>query len=376
MLFQYLSSAVLLSVASAQSLTQVLSGNNQTSQLAGLVGGFPNLVTQLGSARNITLLAPSNNALGTLLNSTAGKALAANSGAVQALLQYHVLNGTYRADAVTNTSAFIPTALTNTTYANVTGGQRIEALRAGTNVTFFSGLLANTSVVQADVPFDGGVIHVIDKVLTLPASINDTLIAARLSSLAGALNATNLLGTVSGLQDVTIFAPNNAAFRAIGSALANASVETLTSILTYHVIDGTTPLYSSSLTNGTSVATVNGASLTVTFGANNTVFVNGAKVVTPNVLVAGGVVHVIDAVLNPSATAGPTPSATAGTGAFSGASSATNEPFTSGVAVPTTTVGGGAGAASSTSSRANAPMMTGAVGAAALFGAAAFAANM
>jgi hypothetical protein len=53
------------------------------------------------------------------------------------------------ADAVTNKSAFIPTALTNPAFTNVTGGQRLEAVLVNNNVTFFSGLLANSTVVQA-----------------------------------------------------------------------------------------------------------------------------------------------------------------------------------------------------------------------------------
>ena len=39
---------------------------------------------------------------------------------------------------------------------------------------------------------------------------------------------------------------------------------------------------------------MNGESLTITL-SNGTVFVNSAKVVTPDVLVSNGVVHVIDA---------------------------------------------------------------------------------
>lgn len=143
-----------------------------------------------------------------------------------------------------------------------------------------------------NVNFTGGVIHVIDHVLTLPQNVSTTLVNAGLSSLYGALNATGLLGTVNGLGNVTIFAHANAAFQRIGSALANASKTDLQAILTYHVHVGAEPLYSSSLTNG-SISTLNGASLNIQTGAGG-VFVNGAKVVTPNVLIAGGVVHVID----------------------------------------------------------------------------------
>jgi uncharacterized surface protein with fasciclin (FAS1) repeats len=50
--------------------------------------------------------------------------------------------------------------------------------------------------------------------------------------------------------------------------------------------------YSPLLTN-TTLKTVGGGNVTITV-ENGTVFVNSAKVVTPNVLVANGVVHVID----------------------------------------------------------------------------------
>jgi len=76
----------------------------------------------------------------------------------------------------------------------------------------------------------------------------------------------------------------------------------------------------------------------------------------------------------------PVASATSQSAAFSGASSATDIPFTSGVATPTSMIAGGAGAAqssaaagggakSSSKSAAAMPMRTGAIGAAALFAA-------
>jgi hypothetical protein len=44
---------------------------------------------------------------------------------------------------------------------------------------------------------------------------------------------------------------------------------------------------------------VGGENVTITV-ENGTVFVNSAKVITPNVLVANGVVHVIDGYVSPS----------------------------------------------------------------------------
>lgn len=217
----------------------------------------------------------------------------------------------------------------------------------------------------------------IDSFLTLPASVSNTAIAANLTSVAGALTQADLVDTVDTLSDVTIFAPSNDAFQAIGSALGNVSTEDLTSILTYHVVNGTVG-YSSSLTN-TTLQTVNGASVTITVN-NGTVFVNSARVLIPDVLVANGVVHVIENVLNPAnATATPDPAMSTQVPAFSGASSASNVPFTSGVATPTAPVASGGPTGTGTSSvsaGAAMPMKTGAVGAAALFGGAALVYNM
>ncbi|KAI9870279.1 MAG: hypothetical protein M1823_008794, partial [Watsoniomyces obsoletus] len=148
-----------------------------------------------------------------------------------------------------------------------------------------------------------------------------------------ALTAAELVETVDTLSDVTVFVPNNAAFQAIGSALPNLTIEQVTSILTYHVVQGTVG-YSALLSN-TSLPTVEGTSVTISI-IGDAVFVNSARVVLPDVLVANGVVHVIDAVLNPqNATATADPSASTAAPVFPGASSASDVPFTSGVPTPT-----------------------------------------
>jgi uncharacterized surface protein with fasciclin (FAS1) repeats len=181
----------------------------------------------------------------------------------------------------------VPSILNNTQYANVSGGQRVGVERNGNNVTLFSGLLQNSSVVTPNINFTGGTIHIINNLLTLPVSAAETLTTAGLSSLAGALTNASLVDTVNGLQNVTIFAPNNGAFQNISSALAGLSAENLTRILQYHVVQSQEPLYSSVLTNGTMVPTLEGTNVTVTID-NNEVFVNNARVVIPNVLIAGG----------------------------------------------------------------------------------------
>lgn len=222
---------------------------------------------------------------------------------------------------------------------------------------------------------------------------------AGLSAFLGAVNATNLTEAVSTTPDLTIFAPNNAAFQNISSALANLTTEEAAAILQYHVINGTVA-YSSTLANGT-VPTLGGSNVTITI-IDGEVFVNRARVITADILLANGVLHVLDSVLssNASEPADGTESDDEPTNAYPGASSGSDVPFTSGVPSPTSTnealitttiaVAGGyptnsgevgenpAGnpEASSESSEDAAAMPTGAIGAAALFGGAAILANM
>lgn len=228
--------------------------------------------------------------------------------------------------------------------------------------------------------------HIIDSVLTIPQSVSDTALLAGLTGLAGALVATDLVETIDTTPDVTIFAPTNSAFEQIGSALGELTPEQATAILGYHVINGSVA-YSSLLENGSSVESSTGQPLNITI-IDGEVFVNSARVVAADVLVANGVVHLIDGVLNPNSTALPNPDEDESVPVYEGASMGdvpytTAVTATSTVAVATTdAVADGytpapsgalssasqsnAEAASETSS-AGAARITGAIGAAALF---------
>lgn len=151
MQFKHLSFAALAATASAQStmnLTAALGSNPDLSSLTAMIASNPQLLAMLSNATNITILAPSNMAFSKMSNTSMG-GMTNNTNLVQALLSYHVLNGTHSSSSIGNMTSFIPTMLTNPMYANVTGGQRVEALMTGKNVTFFSGLQANSSVTQA-----------------------------------------------------------------------------------------------------------------------------------------------------------------------------------------------------------------------------------
>jgi uncharacterized surface protein with fasciclin (FAS1) repeats len=382
MLFKGLALTALAGAVLAQEATPdlvtLLSNQTELSNLTSYLQLFPDFTGQLGGLQNITLLAPNNDAFATLLNSSAGAALVnGDQDLITALFSYHVINGTY---ANLSEAHFVPTLLQPPQFTNVTGGQVIGVYEDDDVITFASGLLTIANVTGEPLNFTGGVVHIIDNVLLIPQNVTETATQLNLTAAAGAIANASLDEDVDYLEDVTIFVPNNEAFAAIGSALPNLTTEELTAILTYHVVNGTVS-YSDLLENGTQLTTLQGNNVTVTVEDDDDVFINGAKVLIPDVLVANGVIHVIDNVLNPenSTATAPEDGAESGTPAFEGASSASDIPFTSGARQPTSTIATEdapqATAASSSSSGLAAPMQTGAMGAAALFGGAAIVLN-
>lgn len=196
MQLKHLTSLVLAGLASGQSLTEVISQTPDLSTLGSLLTAYPAVASTLANATNITVLAPSNAAFSAFLTASVNASIQADAGLVPAVLSYHVLTGAIRSTEITATPAFPKTLLTNATYTNVTGGQVVKAQSANGGVVFTSGLLAESHVTTADVTFTGGVVHIIDSVLTVPVNDSATALAANLTSLAGALTQANLVSTV------------------------------------------------------------------------------------------------------------------------------------------------------------------------------------
>jgi uncharacterized surface protein with fasciclin (FAS1) repeats len=316
-------------------IAQLIASQPDLSQLAFLLTQVPDLASSLASSTNITILAPTNEALDAV-NRTLSTL---NLKSIRSIISYHVLNGTYYSSNLTNIPTFVPT-LFNSTFTNgadrpltnVTTGQHVglvvdqgnSSSSDGTGeVVVISGDLQTSRVVEANITASnssGIVIHKIDTVLTLPDPISETALDLGLLAAVGALQTGELVETVNNTPNITAFIPTNEAFEAVGSLFANTSLETLRDVLRYHVIPDAV-LFSPNISNS-SVSTLQGNNLNLTV-INSTVYANSAKVVIPNVIVANGVIHVIDGVLNPNGTSSPeglNPSSS-GAPAFSGASS-------------------------------------------------------
>lgn len=123
-----------------------------------------------------------------------------------------------------------------------------------------------------------------------------------LSLLKTAVVRAGLVETLSGNGTFTVFAPTNEAFAAAGlgteAAINAVPVETLKSILLYHVLSQKYP--AASIPNGTTELTTASSVKTYVTKKSAGVYVNGsAMVTTADINASNGVVHVINKVLMP-----------------------------------------------------------------------------
>ena len=118
-----------------------------------------------------------------------------------------------------------------------------------------------------------------------------------LSTLVAAVKAAGLVDTLNSAKNITVFAPDNAAFAKIPAATLKsllANKAELTKILTYHVAGARyTP---AELASGMKIKTLEGASVTPS-KMGSTYEINSSHVVCGNVQTANATVYIIDTVL-------------------------------------------------------------------------------
>jgi uncharacterized surface protein with fasciclin (FAS1) repeats len=122
-----------------------------------------------------------------------------------------------------------------------------------------------------------------------------------LSTLVAAVKAAGLVDTLNSASNITVFAPDNAAFAKIPAATLKgilANKAELTKILTYHVASGR--YTAAQLASGATIKTLEGGTVTPAMMAGS-YSVNGASVVCGNVQTANATVYIINTVLTPPA---------------------------------------------------------------------------
>ena len=254
-----------------------------------------------------------------------------NKETLQSILGYHVVSGVFTASDLVNRRSLLTTL--NGQRLNINGYARPRKRAVGINA-------GQAEVIAADIFTTNAVIHVIDGVLlpdtnadngrpaggaaggggnnnnggtggqmptvNLPTTGPDVFGIAESNddflTLVTAVQQAELASALQAAGPFTIFAPNNAAFDALPSAtlaalLEEGNKEELANVLTFHVVEGA---YTADAFVGrrTSATALNGQTLTID-GRGSGVVVNGATVISADILGTNGVIHVIDSVLVP-----------------------------------------------------------------------------
>ena len=135
------------------------------------------------------------------------------------------------------------------------------------------------------------------------SDIVDTAVAnGNFTTLAAALEAGDLVGTLKSDGPFTVFAPTDEAFAklpagTVETLLLPENKDKLVAILTYHVVPG--KVSAADVVNLDSAATANGSDVAISVQGDS-VFVNDSRVVATDIYASNGVIHVVDTVILPN----------------------------------------------------------------------------
>ena len=309
-------SAIVAAAGNGEVVQEVTEEPADLVDVAANTEGFSTLVAAVQAAGleetlrdgEFTVFAPTDDAFATALDALGltAEELLADTETLTSILLYHVVEGTVTSDMLE-------------------AGDVMTVNGAPVTISLEDGVMVNdVTVVTADVEASNGVIHVIDGVLlppveepeaveeatTEPEAVQEVTeepadlvdVAANTEGFSTLVAAVQAAGLEETLRDgeFTVFAPTDDAFATALDALGLtaeellADTETLTSILLYHVVEGTV---TSDMLEAGDVMTVNGAPVTISL--EDGVMVNDVTVVTADVEASNGVIHVIDGVLLP-----------------------------------------------------------------------------
>jgi len=131
--------------------------------------------------------------------------------------------------------------------------------------------------------------------------VDTAVVAGNFTTLAAALEAAGLVETLKGAGPFTVFAPTDEAFAklpagTVETLLKPENIDQLKAILTYHVVPGA--VEASEVVGMSEARTVNGQEIDIMVDGSK-VMVDGATVVTADIMASNGVIHVIDSVILP-----------------------------------------------------------------------------
>jgi transforming growth factor-beta-induced protein len=261
------------------------------------------LVSTLSGEGPFTVFAPTDDAFAALPDGVVA-GLLEDIPSLTEVLTYHVVSGTVLAETVVGLTS-----------AATLQGEEVTIKVIDPNrppLTIGNVMIDGATVLITDIIGSNGVIHVIDSVI-LPTEIAASLSSpevtktivdiavedGRFETLVAALQAADLVSTLSGEGPFTVFAPTDDAFAALPEGTVDnllADIPALTNVLTYHVVAGS--VLAEQVAGLSSAKTLQGSDVGVSVMGGN-VIIDNAMVVIADIIGSNGVIHVIDKVLLP-----------------------------------------------------------------------------
>jgi transforming growth factor-beta-induced protein len=245
------------------------------------------LVGTLSGKGPFTVFAPTDDAFAKLGKEALADLLKPeNKAKLTAILTYHVVPGNLPAASVVKEKSLTTVQGSALPVANGKDGV----------------MIGTAKVAKADVTASNGTIHVIDSVLMPPADLVATAAkAGKFSTLLQAATAAGLAETLATGGPFTVFAPTDDAFAKLGKdtladLLKPENKAKLAGILKYHVVAGR--VLAADVVKLKEAKTLQGGAVQIVVDQGK-VKVDGANVVTTDVVAGNGVIHVIDAVILP-----------------------------------------------------------------------------
>ncbi|KAM5343418.1 hypothetical protein ACJ41O_011955 [Fusarium nematophilum] len=361
----FAASIALFALATAQSgpedLASALSDYPSLSLFRSLLTAAPEGLNNTLSEQpeDVTVLVPTNDAIQEYL-SAAGVTDISDIKAddLQVFFSYHVMAASLKAaDFDDPKGKVVPTMLKDKEfnqraagpqikqeYGNSATGQVVFATRSedngtsnkvkrqddvtGPNVGLRAGLAQDVQMTAVDGSWGAkkaNSFQVVDQVLAPPRPCSTTVRRVddkRLHGLDTALIRAGLWPALDASNNVTCLAPSTEAFKAAGNPQNSLPEKELAGALLAHTLKEVT--YTNFLTDGQVVATLNDTKVTVHLKGDD-IYFNNAKVIKPNVLTNNGLIHILDAIIEPendseetgttSVTSTPTATGTSGSNA-------------------------------------------------------------
>ncbi|WP_224489300.1 fasciclin domain-containing protein [Robertkochia flava] len=286
--------------------------NPDFQSLEDAVLAFENELTDILTGEGpFTIFAPSNEAFANLADVLGTETV--DPETLRTILLYHVVAGQNLQSDNLTAGLEMTTANEELLYMDSEEGTKLIDGTGGDGV----------SILTSDIQGSNGVIHEIDRVLLPPSIVNSTVGEANIyqlakltpgySLLATAIEQAGLVDLLSNPQaDLTVFAPNDAAFATYLSnfegidSLEDISEEDLANLLLNHLVQG--QFSSSEIVaagtgyNNTLATTPDGdndyLSLYIRVEDGGVTLNGTSKVVFPDFVVSNGTVHLVDAIID------------------------------------------------------------------------------